>query len=282
MSTSLTLMGAGGKMGSRITDQIADDPAYDVSYVEPDAAARENLHERGLEATPQDEALAGADVVVMAVPDELMGPICEEIVDEVDAGAMIVLLDPAAAYGGVLPDADVSYFLTHPCHPSFFNAETSIAAENPDWFGGQGRDVQHVVCALHQGPEEDYARGEAIARDIYAPVDRASRVTTEQMALLEPALSETLTATCLSVIHEGLEEVVEMGVPEQAARDFLFGHIRIELGIIFGFTDFPLSDGAQEAVAEAKRELFREDWKERVFDLENVRASAREIATADD
>ena len=39
-----------------------------------------------------------------------------------------------------------------------------------------------------QGPEEDYARGEAIARAMYAPVMRSHRVTVEQMAILEPAL----------------------------------------------------------------------------------------------
>ena len=54
---------------------------------------------------------------------------------------------------------------------------------------------QHIVCALMQGPEEHYALCEEVARAIYAPVMRAHRCTVEQMAILEPALSETVGAT---------------------------------------------------------------------------------------
>jgi hypothetical protein len=281
MSQTIALLGAGGKMGCRITDRIGDDPAYDVRYVEPAPGGRKRLREHGVEeTTPSEEAVPGADVVVMAVPDERIGEIAGSVVPQMDDGALLVLLDPAAAYAGVLPDSDgVSYFVTHPCHPSFFTAEASMDDPDTDWFGGQGRDVQDVVCALHEGPEEAYARGEAIARDIYGPVRTAHRVTTEQMAILEPALSETLAGACLAVIRDGLDRAVEMGVPEEAARAFLFGHLRIDMGIIFGFTDFPFSDGAQTAIETAKQELFVEDWEDRVFDLENVEESATEIAT---
>jgi hypothetical protein len=275
-------MGAGGKMGCRITDRLADNDRYEMRYVEPSEEGRERLAERGVSAQPEDEALDGTEIVLMAVPDELMGSIAEDVVPKVDSGTMIVLLDPAAAYAGVLPESeDVTYFLTHPCHPSFFTAETDMNDEETDWFGGQGRDEQDVVCALHQGPEDAYAKGEAIARDMYAPVRNAHRLTTEQMAILEPALVETLLATCLDVVREGYERVVEMGVPEDAAREFLFGHLRIELGIIFGYTDFPFSDGAQQAVEEAKAEIFRSDWEDRVFDIPRVQKSAEAIANAD-
>lgn len=282
MGTTITLMGAGGKMGLRITDQLEDDPAYDVRYVEPADEGQAALADRGIEVSTPDEAFAGTDIVILAVPDELIGTITEDVVPKLDSETMVVLLDPAAAYADVLHDrADITYFLTHPCHPSFFTAETDMDDETPDWFGGQGRNAQDIVCALHQGPDDDYARGEAIARDIYAPVRDAHRVTTEQMAILEPALVETLLGTCLTVIREGYEHAVEMGVPEDAARAMLFGHMRIEFGIIFGFTDFPFSDGAQQAIKEAKPEIFQADWKDRVFDLQNVQRSTEAIANAD-
>jgi hypothetical protein len=271
-------MGAGGKMGCRITDQLERTGRYEMRYVEPSEEGRERLEERDLAATPAEEALDGADVVVMAVPDDLIGPITDDVVPDVEEGTMIVLLDPAAAQADVLhAREDVSYFLAHPCHPSFFTAETDMDAEDTDWFGGQGRDRQDVVCALHQGPDEDYAKGEAVARDMYGPVREAHRVTTGQMALLEPALVETLLATSLYAIRDGYERVVEMGVPEDAAREFLFGHLRIELGIVFGYTDFPFSDGALQAVEEGREEIFRSDWEDRVFTPENVRASAERI-----
>ena len=269
-------------MGCRITDRLESADRYEMRYVEPSEEGRERLAERGLAATPPDEALDGADVVVMAVPDDLIGPITDDVVPAADEGTLIVLLDPAAAHAGVLHDReDVSYFLAHPCHPSFFTAETDMDDEDTDWFGGQGRDEQDIVCALHRGPDDDYARGEAVARDVYGPVRTAHRVTTEQMALLEPALVETLLATCLYTIRDGYERVVEMGVPEDAAREFLFGHLRIELGIVFGYTDFPFSDGALQAVAEGREEIFRSGWEDRVFEPESVRTSAERIARSE-
>lgn len=276
MTTKIALMGAGGKMGCRITDNIKDMAEYEVRYVEVSEAGRARLAERGLSVTPEDEAVADADVVILAVPDVLIGKIAQTLVPKLKPGAMVMTLDPAAAYAGELPQRDdIVYFLAHPCHPPLFNDETTEEART-DWFGGI-HAKQHIVCALHSGPEEAYARGEAIARAIYAPVMNAHRITTEQMALLEPALVETLSATCIAVIKEGMDEIVRMGVPEEAAWDFLSGHMRIEVAIIFGMAGFPFSDGAKLAIAKAKDRIFRPDWKENVFDLANVKKSVQEI-----
>lgn len=282
MATTVALMGAGGKMGCRITDQLRDADRYELRCVEPSEEGRERLAERGLSAQTQEEAVSGADIVLLAVPDDLIGPITAEVVPELDEGAMVVLLDPAAAHADVLYDREgVTYFITHPCHPSFFTAETGMADDDTDWFGGQGRDEQNIVCALHRGPESDYDRGEAIARDIYAPVRDAHRVTTEQMAILEPALVESLLGSCLYAIRDGYRHAVDAGVPEEAARDFLFGHFRIEFGIVFGFTDFPFSDGAQEAIARAREDIFADDWEAEIFSQENVARSTEEIVADD-
>jgi len=273
--TTIALMGAGGKMGCRITNNIKNHPDYDVRYVEISEAGIANLTELGVSVTPQDEAIAEADVVILAVPDALMGPICEGVVPQVKSGTIIMGLDPAGAYAGVLPQRDdITYFIAHPCHPPLFNDETDPAAMR-DWFGGV-HAKQHIVCALFQGPDTDYAIGEAVARAIYAPVMRSHRLTVEQMAILEPALVETLAATCVTILKEGLDEVVAMGLPEEAARDFLFGHIHIELAIIFGFAGFPFSDGAKLAIEEAKSQIFQPDWK-RVLSLENLQQSVKNI-----
>jgi hypothetical protein len=281
-NTSIVLFGAGGKMGCRITDALSPLDKYDLRYVEPSEEGQERLAGREHTTSAEDEALDGADAVIMAVPDEFLGSICEDVVPKMDKETIVILLDPAVAYAEKLPEEHhVTYFISHPAHPSFFTAETRMTDEDPDWFGGQGRDPQAIVCALHQGPEEDYELGEEIAKDFYAPVVRSHRVTTEQMAALEPALVESLAATCIDVIREGRDEVVGMGVPEQAVDDFLFGHLRIELGIVFGFTDFPFSDGAQEAIENAKEDIFVDDWKERIFSQENIKVSTEEIATPD-
>jgi D-apionate oxidoisomerase len=276
MTTTIALMGAGGKMGCRIADNLIHYPEYKIHYVEVSDAGKARLAERGLSVSDESRALADAEAVILAVPDALIGHISRELTPKLKSGTLVIALDPAAAYAGELPPRDdISYFIAHPCHPPLFHDETDPRAQT-DWFGGV-HAKHHIVCALHAGPEEAYAQGEAIARAMFAPVMRANRVTTEQMAILEPALVETLCATLLTALKEGLDEVVRMGVPKQAAEDMLFGHIRTEVAIVFGISGFPLSDGAIVAVEKAKSRIFQPDWKEKVFALENVRQSVDEI-----
>ncbi|MEM6428456.1 MAG: phosphogluconate dehydrogenase C-terminal domain-containing protein [Deinococcota bacterium] len=273
---TIALMGAGGKMGCRITDNIKDVDRYNVHYVEVSEDGNARLAERGLSSTPQAEALAAADAVILALPDRFIGNISKEIVPTLKAGAMVIGLDPAAAHAGVMPIRDdLTYFVTHPCHPPVFNDEISEEART-DWFGGI-HAKQHIVCALHHGPEEDYAKGEQIAKDIYAPVMESYRVTVEQMAILEPALAETFAATLVTALKEALDKAVSLGVPEKAAREFLFGHIRIELAIVFGFTDFPFSDGAKLAIAQAYEKIFKSDWQDAIFDSQALTESVNQI-----
>jgi hypothetical protein len=277
MST-IALMGAGGKMGLRIVRNLKDNKDYKTLYVEISDAGKASLAELGLSATPQDEALQQADVVILAVPDRLIGKICQNIVPNLKSGTMVMGLDPAAGYAGVLPErTDISYFISHPCHPPLFGEETDIEPQR-DWFGGV-KAKQNIVCSLHSGPAADYAKGEAIARTIFAPVLRAHRLTTEQMAILEPALVETLALTCLMVIREAMEEVIKMGLPQQAVRDFLFGHLRTTIAIVWDYAGAPVSDGAKLAATKAMEQIFQSDWK-KILKIENVKQSVKDITEA--
>ncbi len=272
---TIALMGAGGKMGFRAARHLKDNPEYKTLYVEIAPAAIAKLAQEGLKVTPEDEALKQADVVILAVPDALQGKIAGEVVPKVKSGAMVMGLDPAAAHAGVWPKRnDISYFVAHPCHPPIFSDIGDPNAKN-DWFGGD-RLKQSVVCALFQGPEKDYAKGEAIARAIYAPILRTHRVTVEQMALLEPALVETLGLTCFTIMREAMDEVIRMGVPELAVKDFMYGHLRTTLAIVFDFAGFSVSDGAKLAIAEAKKEVFQSDWM-KILKPENVKKSVKSI-----
>ena len=77
--------------------------------------------------------------------------------------------------------------------------------------------------ALMHGTEEHYKLGEKIALDMYQPIHHTHRITLEQMAILEPAMVETLAQTCMEVVKEGYDHTVALGVPEAAARDFVPG-----------------------------------------------------------
>jgi D-apionate oxidoisomerase len=274
MAMSIALMGAGGKMGGRITRNIRELADYNVMYLEVSETARDAMAKSGIHTTPQEEALAKAEVVILALPDRFN--ITHAIVPKMKAGAMVMSLDPAAAHAGVISiREDLTYFVAHPCHPPLFNDETKDDAKN-DWFGGVYAK-HHIVCALHHGPESDYAKGEEIAKVIYAPVLESYRVTVEQMAILEPALAETFAATVVTALKEALEEAVNMGVPPKAAEAFLMGHLRTEFGIVFGYAGFPFSDGAKLAIEQAYDKIFKPDWKEQIFTRPALMTSVKQI-----
>jgi hypothetical protein len=249
---------------------------YRMYYVEVSAPGIANLAKRGLTPTPQSEAVAVADAVILALPDKLIGRITNELIPQLRPGTMVISLDPAAAYAEVIPlRDDLTYFVSHPCHPPLFNDEISEEART-DWFGGVTAK-HHIVSALHRGPEEHYEKGDMIARDMYAPVINNYRVTVEQMAILEPALAETFAATCVTAIKQAYDRAVEMGVPAEAAWEFLSGHIRIEFAIIFGISGFPFSDGAKLAIQQAYDKIFKPDWLDNIMSLDALKQSVAEI-----
>lgn len=273
--TSIALFGAGGKMGYRLASNLKGS-RFDVRHVELSEAGRERLKSGlGFDCVPQDQALDGAEVVILAVPDTAIGKVASSIEKQLKPGTIVVVLDAAAPFAGHLPERpDLTYFVTHPCHPPIFNDETDPAAKR-DYFGGIAAK-QHITSALMQGPDEHYALGEEVAKVIWAPVMRSHRVTVEQMALLEPGLSETVCASLLVVMREAMDEVVRRGVPKEAARDFLLGHMNVLGSVIFEETPGVFSDACNKAIEFGKPMLMRDDWK-KVFEPEELAASIRRI-----
>lgn len=273
--SSIALFGAGGKMGHRLSRNLRGS-RYDVRHVEVGEAGRARLKaDFGIECRPAEAALDGAEFVILAVPDTAIGKVAASIEHLLKPGMMVIVLDAAAPFAGHLPKRDdLTYFVTHPCHPPIFNDETDPVAQK-DRFGGIAAK-QHIVSALMQGPDSDYARGEEIAKLIWAPVMRSHRVTVEQMALLEPGLSETVCASLLDVMREAMDEVVRRGVPPEAARDFLLGHMNVLGAVIFKEVDGVFSDACNKAIQFGKPALMKDDWK-RVFEPEEIAASIQRI-----
>jgi hypothetical protein len=274
MST-IAILGAGGKMGCRLTDNLIK-YHHKLMLVEVSEAGRAKIAQRGLATTPQAEALTTAAVVILALPDRIMSQIAQEVVPLLKPGTLVITLDPAVAYaGGLPPRPDISYFVTHPCHPSLFE-HFETAAERGDFFGGiQAR--QAIVCALMQGPEAHYALGEELARQFYGPVARSHRITVEQMAILEPTMAETCGIALVQALREVLEEAVRRGVPQAAAEDFMHGHVNVVLGIAFGRVGFPFSDGARLIAEYGKQRIFRDDWLNQLFQPGSVKEQVQTI-----
>jgi D-apionate oxidoisomerase len=271
----VAIVGAGGKMGYRVSANLKGSP-YEIKHVEVSEAGRSRLKELGITCVDADNALPEADVVILAIPDNLIEKITRQLVEKFKKGAILIALDAAAPFAGHLPDrSDLTIFVAHPCHPPIFNDETDLEAKR-DYFGGL-KAKQAIVCAILRGPEENYALAEDISKRMYAPVMRSHRASVDQMAILEPVLSETVCATCLTVIREATDEAVRRGVPEQAARDFILGHLNVELAILFDqLPGVRMSDAANKAVERAKQDIFAPDWK-KVFERKAIAESIRMI-----
>jgi len=276
MNQTITLVGAGGKMGCRITDNFLK-TRFKVHSLEVSPKGIEHLRARGL--TPADPAVAvpASDIVILAVPDVAIGAVSRSVIPQMRPGALLLTLDPAAPLDGQLAlRSDIACVIAHPCHPSIFNWEPS-EPDFRDFYGGISAK-QAAVVALMQGNEADYELGVEVTRAMYAPVSTVHRVTLEQMAILEPALVETLAQTCMEVVKDGYDRTVAAGVPAAAARDFVLGHLRIQIAVLFGEVNGTFSDAAYKISKRAKPLLFREGW-EKIFTLADIREQVRDITT---
>ncbi len=262
-------------MGCRLTDNFLKCPEYDVSYLEVSPQGIENLRVRNVTVSQAEEAIATADVVILAVPDVRIGGISETLIPAMKSGALVLTLDPAAPLDGVIAHRDdLGYVIAHPCHPSVFNWEPT-EQQFRDFYGGITAK-QSIVVALMAGTEAHYQLGEKVAQDMYQPIDKTHRITLEQMAILEPAMVETLAQTCMEVVREGFDRIVELGVPEAAARDFVLGHLRIQIAVLFKEVNGTFSDAAYKISRRAKPILFREDWKS-IFEMDDIRQQVKDI-----
>jgi hypothetical protein len=265
MSSTLTIavVGAGGKMGTRVSNNLARTD-HTVTYSENYPPARERVEAAGRTLTDTDEAVAAADVVILAVPDRILGDISHDVVPKMRSGAIVLTLDPAAAYAGLLASRDdVSFAVAHPCHPSVFLERTS-KEEWADTFGGIAAP-QEVVAAQETGTPEQRATAETVIRAMYAPVLDVHWVTVKQLAVLEPTLVETVACMIGALLNEALHETVHtVGVPEAAAKAMLHGHVQVALANgLRG--DNPFSEACLIAMDYGRATIVKDDWK-KIFD----------------
>jgi D-apionate oxidoisomerase len=260
---TVAVVGAGGKMGMRVSNNLQRTD-HTVYYSENSPAGQERTRAAGRDVTDTGAAVADADVVILAVPDHILGAVSADVVPQLKTGAIVLTLDPAAAYAGLLAERDdVAFAVAHPCHPSVFLERTS-AEEWADTFGGIAAP-QDVVAALETGTDEQRAAAETVIRAMYAPVLDVHWVTVKQLAVLEPTLVETVACMIGALLNEALHETVHgVGVPEPAAKAMLYGHVQVALANgLRG--DHPFSEACLIAMDYGRATLIKDDWK-RIFD----------------
>ena len=256
---TIAVIGAGGKMGMRVSNNLQRS-SHLVRYAENSPAGQQRTTEAGRIVTDSADAVAGADVVILAVPDVALGPVSSALVPKLDPGTIVLTLDPAAAYANLLYQrADVEYAVAHPCHPSVF-LQRKTTEELNDTFGGIAAP-QDVVAALESGQPEKQAVAEEVIRLMYAPVLDVHWVTVKQLAYLEPTLVEVVACMVGDLLNDALQETVHtVGVPEPAARAMLMGHMQVALANgLRG--DNPFSDACLIAMDYGREKIIKDDWK---------------------
>ena len=66
--TVITILGAGGKMGNRVTQPLLDTKKYELRFVEKSEAGQARIREAGNTVMELDDALKGTDVVIFTTP----------------------------------------------------------------------------------------------------------------------------------------------------------------------------------------------------------------------
>lgn len=275
----VSLLGAGGKMGCRITRNIKNAPGLEVNYIEISEKGQQNLKELGVDVTDSYECLKDSDTVIFAVPDVRIKDISREVIPLLKTGATVIGLDPAAHYGKVMMiREDLKYFVVHPCHPPLFAFEDNLSlAAQKDWFGGMGAAKMSLVCAQFQGTDEDCRENEEFAKIMFQPIDHAYRVSVDQMIMLEPALVESITAPLVKGIRMATDACIEKGVPKEVVMAFVMGHLKVQFGVLFDYAGFRFSDGANLALDKAMDVIFKPNWIENIMNMEAIRKSVYDI-----
>ncbi len=257
------ILGAGGKMGMRIGANLKKLP-NEIFYFEKDEIGIRRLAESGVKVSAPKVAMAQVDVLILAVPDILISKISAEVVPALKSDAIVLLLDPAAAYmNQVLIREDLHYTVVHPCHPALFKDQPTIEGYN-DHFGGIS-GLQDIVSTHWKGARDKYELACDIVREMFAPVDKVFEISLDQMAFLEPSVVEVCGQSIVSLVQELVAEMDKRGIPKEAAMSFLLGHIKIQFAIFLLGTN-PASDAAMIALNYGREKIIKDDWKKVLTD----------------
>jgi len=88
MGEVVALLGAAGKMGTRISSNLAKTTTYEVLCVEATGAGEERLRAHGFVPIPLWDAVPRADIVVMAIPDVLISSMTRTVVPQMKNGTL--------------------------------------------------------------------------------------------------------------------------------------------------------------------------------------------------
>lgn len=255
---TIAVVGAAGKMGTRVSNNLNLTDAT-IYYCEASEKGQEAVRALGREVSDINEVVGDCDVVILAVPDIALGPVSQQVVPLMRTGSILVTLDPAAAYAGLITTReDVALACAHPCHPSVF-----LEREGDQWndtFGGISAP-QEVVASIEGATDAQRDTAEEVIKAQYAPVIAVHWVTTKQLAQLEPTLVETTGCMIGQFLKDSMDVAInEAGIPEAAVKAIFYGHIYIALTNALRGSN-PFSDACLLAMDYGRDSIIKDSWK---------------------
>ncbi|VBB07226.1 phosphogluconate dehydrogenase (decarboxylating) c-term [Lucifera butyrica] len=262
----VSVIGAGGKMGTRVTNNLSKHPdKVELYFCENSRFGIEAIKERGFAVTDAEVCVPKSDIIVLAVPDKIIYDVSVGIVKMMVPNTSLIILDPAAAVAKELAlRDDCTFVVTHPCHPSYFLDQDTYEARH-DYFGGIA-GKQDIVISKILGTDENFAKARMVSEMMFAPVVNSYVMGIRDIAFLEPTLVEILGATTLYAMAETVKEAERRGIPKAAAESFLAGHIyNLSANFLGKLGNTKVSDACLVAIELGNRLVLREDWK-RIWD----------------
>jgi hypothetical protein len=259
----VTVIGAGGKMGTRTSTNLAKAAGeVELYFVEKSETGIASIQARGFEVSDAEDVVPRSDVIVLAVPDTLIQVVSARITPLLQPGGGLVILDPAAAVAKELSmRSDCTFAVVHPCHPSYFLDQDTYEARH-DYFGGMG-GKQDIVMSKIQGDDEVFEKCRKVCGLMFAPVEHSYVMDAREIAFLEPTLVELLGATCLAAMAETVREAERRGIEKAAAISFLTGHIyNLSANFLGLLGNTPVSDACKVAIGLGGKLVLRDNWRD--------------------
>lgn len=270
---SVAVIGAGGKMGMRVSRNLQKTD-WDVRYAERGEAGAQRNREAGRTIVSNEEAVDGADVVIFAVPDTALHAVTSDIVPSMKSDSVVLTLDPAAAYANQLcMRDDLTYVVCHPTHPSVF-LERHTEEEWADTFGGVAAP-QNSVAAMYTESAKWKPIAEKVISTIFAPVIKVYWASVHDLAVLEPTVNETVGCMIGQFLKDVLDTAVEKtDMDEETVKAMFYGHIYIALTNALRGSN-PFSDACLLAMEDGRKTVIKDDWKDIFNDDELDRVVAK-------
>ena len=94
----VSVIGAGGKMGTRVTNNLAKHAdTVTLHFCETSEAGMASIRARGFAPVAAESVVPQSRIVVLAVPDVIIKAVSVNIVKMMSPGSTLIILDPAAA-----------------------------------------------------------------------------------------------------------------------------------------------------------------------------------------